>query len=122
MALDTALAGVYDRLLDLGRELADAGYNEAAYHALMAAVHCAESAGDVARLGHMAALLRDHRRRIDALEPPHKLSTASSHGGRSIFEMGAVTAEAAALRLENQKRVREIKQGRTVTGTSSGRP
>jgi hypothetical protein len=99
----------YDQLLDLARTLSAAGHYEATYHALMTALHCAEDAGDPARLAEVAGLFRNHQRAVDAIRPPHKLSTQAAHTGRSVFETGAVLAEAEIKRLESQHRLAELR-------------
>ena len=58
----------------------------------------------------MAGLLRGYQGDIDALAPPHKLSTRLSQSSRGIFAIGAVSAEAVAKRLENQKRIDQFRR------------
>ena len=101
----------YARFLELGQTLSAAGHYEAAYHAFMGAMHCAEDAGDAARLTEVARQLRQSKQTIDALDPPHRLSTRSSHGGRSIFETGATMAEAIIQRLTARERVEQLRHG-----------
>ncbi|SRR5581483_3728843 len=108
----TDLGRACDRFLELAREMAADGHYAVAYHALMAAVHSAEDAGDTARLAEVADLLRQHRQAIDALVPAHKLATQLTHGGRSIFEMGASMAETVIKRIENQQRMDELRHHR----------
>jgi hypothetical protein len=86
------------------------GHYGVAYHALMAALHCAEDAGDAARLAEVAGLLRQVKGVVDAIRPPHNLSTDAAHTGRSIFEMGAVEADAAIRRLECEDRIEELRR------------
>src|SRR5436309_8831405 len=99
MGPDAELDRAFDQLLGLSRGMAAAGHYEVAYHALMAAVHSAEDMGDTARLGAVAELLRGYQGDIDALDPPHRLSTRSAHGSRGLFTMGASSAEAVVKRL-----------------------
>jgi hypothetical protein len=112
MEPDTDVKRAFGRFVELAGGMAAGGHYEATYHALMAAVHCAEDAGDTARLTEVARLLRQHKHAIDTLVPPHKLATLSTQGGRSIFEMGAVMAETVIKRLENQQRIDELRHGR----------
>jgi hypothetical protein len=91
-----AAATAYGQFLDLGAAMAAAGHYEAAYHALMAGLHCAEDAGDAGRLVEVADRLRQGGRDVDAIHPPHKLSAERSHSGTSLFEIGALHAYAAA--------------------------
>jgi len=78
---DTAVARtLYERLLSLSQEAHRAGLHEVAYHALSAAMHAAESAGDA---GAVAAVAPEARRQIDWIDghaPSHRLSPASAKG------------------------------------------
>jgi hypothetical protein len=113
----------YGQLLRLGRDLAAAGNFEAAYHALMSAVHCAEDAADSARLAEMAGVLQDIKEVIDAIRPPHKLSTQAARMGRCIFDIGAAMADGEIKRLKCQKQIAELRRADAAvgTGTSSKR-
>src|SRR5262245_11933659 len=111
MRTDTDLGRAYSQLLDLARSLSAAGHHEATYHSLMAALHCAEDAEDRARLSEVVKLFREQGQVVDDVVPPHKLSTRSAHGTRSIFEMGACMGEAVIKRLENQRRMDELRSG-----------
>jgi len=99
----------YDTLLDLARNQSTARHYEVAYHILMAALHCAEDAADAARLREVARLFRQDRKAIDAIEPPHRLSTQSAHTRQSIFEAGAITAEAEIKRLESEHLLADLR-------------
>src|SRR5438094_323903 len=101
----------YGQFLALNAALATAGHYEAAYHALMAALHCAEDAEHAARLAEVAALARSQQAGVDALSPPHRLSAHRAHGTRGVFEVAAVTSEAVAKRLENKRRIDELRRG-----------
>jgi len=105
-----ALNDAYGELIALARSLSAGGHYEATYHALMAALHCAEEAEDSARLVEVGKLFAEHKQVVDALQPPHRLSTRSSHGARSVFEMGVSMADAVIKRLENQHRIEEMRQ------------
>jgi hypothetical protein len=91
----------YDVLLAMDREtLADAQY-ELAYHALAGALHCAEAAGDAERVEHIRALAEEHRWRVDAEEPPHRILSAAAalRGYQSLFETLAGQSAAVLARL-----------------------
>jgi hypothetical protein len=123
MQADADLRLTYAHFLDLSRRVATGGHYAVAYHALMAALHCAEDAGDAARLAEVAGLLRQAKGVVDAIHPPHKLSTRAAHTGRSIFEMGAVEAEAAIRRLECEHRIEELRRmGVGTLGTGPSKP
>jgi hypothetical protein len=112
----------YDQLLELARNMSAAGHYEVTYHILMAALHCAEDAGDAARLHEVAQLCRQHRKTIDAIQPPHRLSTHSAHARQSIFEAGAIMAVAEIKRLESQHLLSDLRarMGRVNTPTGGG--
>jgi hypothetical protein len=116
MTATTDLDLAYTQLLDLSGRMADAGEYEVAYHALMAALHCAESAGNAGRLAEVARVCRGYKLTVDALVPPHRLATRQSSHGRSVFEMGAATAEVTAQRLENRERLDELRRGGRLPG------
>jgi hypothetical protein len=117
MNADNDIGQAFRQFLDLGRRMAAVGHFEVAYHSLMAAVHCAEDAEDRARLAEVAAELRRIKGVVDAIRPPHKLSTQAAHTGRSIFEMGTFSSEAAIQRLENQERMNELRTGGEAAGS-----
>jgi hypothetical protein len=100
----------YTRFLALGKVMAEDGHFEVAYHAFMAAVHCAEDVEDRIRLAEAADVLRRIKNQVDAISPPHKLSTRNSHAGRSIFEIGATSAEAAIKRLESHDFIERLRR------------
>lgn len=103
----------YGQFLAMGRAASTAGQYEVTDHAFMAALHCAEGAADTARIGEVARLCREQLQVIDTTAPAHRLSseTAKAHGHRSVFEMGAVMAEAGAKRVESQQRLAEHRRG-----------
>ena len=96
---DTAVARtLYERLLELSGEAHGAGLHEVAYHALSAAMHAAESAGNT---GAVAAVGREARKQInwiDAHAPAHRLSTKSSkrHDHPGVYAMLERQAEMIA--------------------------
>ena len=114
-----ALNDAYGELIALARSLSAGGHYEATYHALMAALHCAEETGDLAQLVGVGKLFSEHKQVVDALEPPHKLSTRSSHGARSVFEMGVCMTEAVIKRLENQHHIDEMRQSHREAARAS---
>jgi len=101
-------ATAYGQLLDAGASLAASGHYEAAFHALMAAMHCALDDGDAGRLGEVAGLLRRYGRDVDALRPPHKLSAWRCHTGRTVFEIGASQADSAAETVNSRRRAESL--------------
>jgi hypothetical protein len=102
----------YDVLLAIDREaLAESQY-ELAYHALAGALHCAEAARDEERVAHVAALVEEHRRRVDAEEPPHPISSAAAaaRGHRSLFETLAGQAASLLARLRSTAAIERATQ------------
>jgi hypothetical protein len=93
----------YQRSIATALDMEEAGHYGAAYHAATTALHCAEDAEDLDRLAEVAGILRQLRRSVDAIQPPHRLSTRRAHTGRSIFETGAAEAEAAIARIAAQR-------------------
>jgi hypothetical protein len=92
----------YEALLAIERGALAAGQYEIPYHALAAALHCAEAARDLAGAERVAALAEEHRRRIDAEEPPHRFGSraAAQRGHPGVFEQLVGQAPALLARLE----------------------
>jgi hypothetical protein len=97
----------YDALLAIDREALTGGHYEIAYHVLAAALHCAEAARDVEYAESVAALAEEHRRRVDAEQPPHRLggAAAATRGHHGLFELLAGQAAAVIARLHGAKAV-----------------
>ena len=97
------------RLCNCGRRQGAAGYVEVAYHSLLAAMHCAQSAADVDRLREVAKHFRDMLRALDERQPMHKLSSESSlgRGMPNIFESADRTAEITIPAVEAKQLVQE---------------
>jgi hypothetical protein len=111
---DFSLDKGYEQLLALNQAAFAGGHHEVAYHALMAALHCAEQARDLSRLADVSRRCREQLQAIDRIAPAHRLSSQSARaaGHRSVFEMGASTADAAALRLQAELRLAERRHRR----------
>jgi hydroxyethylthiazole kinase-like sugar kinase family protein len=103
------LSEVRDALLRLYGEARDIGEHQVAYHALAGALHAAESLRQPDVLDQVAALAREHRKRIDQDDPRHPLSSqsASIRGHQSIFEQLAITCAAVRVRLKAEDLVRK---------------
>ena len=89
-------------LLDLHDSLMDAGMAEAGYHALTAAMHCAESSGDREQLVVVMERAELRQRQLDGKNPPHRLSSkqAESRAHTPVFASLALTANAVLVRLK----------------------
>jgi hypothetical protein len=101
MSAGTQIERTYDECVGIGREMTQSGHHEVAYHAWMAALHCAEDAANHPWASELVGMFRDHQRFLDGHEPSHQLATRNSHMGRGIFEVGACTAEALVKRISN---------------------
>jgi hypothetical protein len=95
----------YDRCLAQSEAAFAAGHVEVCYHLLMAALHCAEDAGDVGRLAEVARLCRERVQSIDEHDPAHRWSSGSSvrRGTPNLFTSGAGTADATIKRLKAEE-------------------
>jgi hypothetical protein len=93
-----------DQLLRINRASYAEGHFGVAYHALCAALHCAEDLADL----EMAAAVQERAERqqaeLDLTEPPHPLSTvgASRRGTHPLFTSLGRTAHAACARIKGQ--------------------
>ena len=87
----------------------DAGEFDVAYHALCAALHAAERAGDATTCEVIGQRANECRDWLDLHEPGHRLSTqsAQSRGHESIFRQLAVMAESAGLRMQSDEHKRK---------------
>jgi hypothetical protein len=92
---EDGLAGWYDRLMAVNAEAFAAGNWEAAYHALMAALHCAADLRDAGRLAAVSDVARGQQAAIDAKAPGHALSSRSAgvRGHKSLLETAAFMAD-----------------------------
>ena len=124
MAEPYDLGTAYAHAMEFNAAAFAAGRYEVAYHFLMAAMHSAEDAHDPVRLTEVARRCREQLRAIDSGSPSHRLSSpsAQSHGHRSIFEMGAATAEAAIQRLDIQGRLAEHRREIETSGQGPAPP
>jgi hypothetical protein len=97
-------AGWFDRAMSVNREGFAAGHYEAAYHALMAALHFAEDLEDEGRLLRVAQVAGEQGRLLDSLPTPHRLSSrmAKARGHEGLFPMAMKQASVQA-RLAHMK-------------------
>ncbi|HKT61608.1 MAG TPA: hypothetical protein VJQ46_16245 [Gemmatimonadales bacterium] len=89
-------------LLDLHDGCMDAGLAEAGFHALTAAMHCAEATASHEQLRLVLQRAELRQRQIDAIQPPHRLSSTQA-GWRAhtpVFASLAITANAIMVRLK----------------------
>lgn len=88
MTFNNDLADSYEQLTAVSQKMLHSGHYEVAFHALQAALHCAEDLKDEQRLVTIeqeAKMQRDH---IDAKAPEHRMSTQAGvdRGGINLYE------------------------------------
>lgn len=88
----------FDRFMAINDEASAQSHYEAAYHALMGTLHCAEDLCDEARLRRVERVAGEQRDGIDSREPAHRRSSpqARSRGHQSVFALAAQQAGAQA--------------------------
>ena len=115
MPTDSVTVGLYDSLLAEHETARSAGLLEVSYHALAAALHCAEALDDELRVRHVQTLAERLRSGLDREHPQHRLATESAghRGQSSVFATLAVQAESIAIRLRAARvmtRSRSVRQ------------
>ena len=92
-------------LLGLNRRAADDGDYEVAYHLLMAALHLADHAKDLAALERIAQLANEEGQAVERVQPQHHLSRhqAQLRGQTALFDSLAAHIEAVRLRLQSEQ-------------------
>lgn len=95
-------ASLLDRLLELSREAAQIGEYEVAYHAIMAALHAAETARSLSGVERIIRLAEEQENAIEGQSPPHHLSSAQAQrrGTHSVYRSLPAHADAVRLRLK----------------------
>jgi hypothetical protein len=99
---DSFAVRAFRALLDLHDSLMEAGMVEAGYHALTAAMHCAETAANHEQLRLVLERAELRQRQVDALQPPHRLSSkqAEWRSHTPLFASLALTTNAVLVRLK----------------------
>jgi len=84
---EATLTELYEQLMTINRRAFAAGHYDAAYHVLMAALHCAQSLKDVESLGEVQRTAEEELAWIDKHRPEYEHSTRSAHqrGHTSIY-------------------------------------
>ncbi|MGI4789895.1 MAG: hypothetical protein ACRYFS_13710 [Janthinobacterium lividum] len=96
----------YETLLQVcGEAFADGSY-DTAYHALAAAMHCAQDLGDRERLEAVEALADEQMERIDLVAPNyhHSTQSAAGRGNQSLLSTLARQAHTQVVLLRYPKR------------------
>ena|SRR5690349_12538774 len=92
-----------EELLALNRRAAAGGDYEVAYHLLMAALHTADHAKDLAGLERIAQLAKEQGTAVERVRPAHHLSRhqAQLRGQTAVFESLLTHIDAVRLRLHS---------------------
>jgi hypothetical protein len=104
---------MFEQILELNARAAAEGNYEAAYHLLMAALHCAERGGDSAALERLATLATLQGAAVEAVTPVHHLSRthAEARGQTAIFDSYLAHVDAVRLRLESVRQRQKRRPG-----------
>ncbi len=92
-------AELFDLLLDASRKAVASAHYEAAYHALTAALHCAQDMKDAKRLDEVAKEARQQLQRVNAEARNNTMSTfaaAQRPSGVDLYDTLARTASTRA--------------------------
>ena len=106
-AEQTTARALFDRLLVVSREAHQQGLHEVAYHALTAALHAAQSGGDMPGVETIAEEAREQIEWIDGHAPAHRLSTESAkrHDHPGVYAMLGRQADMIARMLARESAV-----------------
>lgn len=90
-------------VLKLNAEAVARGQYEVAYHLLMAALHVADDAKDLAALERVAQLAKEQGAALERLQPSHHLSRrqAQLRGQTAVFDSLITHVDAVRLRLQS---------------------
>lgn len=113
-----------DELLALSLRAVALDFFETSYHALAAALHAAEGAGDAARIVALRSEAARQQAAVDARAPDHRLSAPSGkeRGHPGWFDALALLADAAAARLRGSAAVARAGAARRGAPTSDAGP
>jgi hypothetical protein len=84
------------------------GRYEVAYHTLMAALHVADSRGDLIALERITQAVREQEAIVEAVRPSHNLSSTHARLRKQtpLFESLRIHIDAVRLRLESAQKLR----------------
>ena len=86
---------------------AEAGRNyESAYHLLVAGLHDAENRSDMVGVDRVAEVASEQERRLEALDPPHHLSSAAARlrGAPALYRTLQLHVDAVRARIRTTGR------------------
>ena len=101
---EISLIGLYDDLMSVHRSAFGGTYYNVAYHALAAALHCADDAFDLERVTEVEQVASEQLAWIDLHAPAyeHSSQNAALRGHVSIYTMLSRQAHAKALMLQHR--------------------
>ena len=111
----TAVA-LYDAVIAAAASARQAGLYEVAFHALSAALHCAEAVGDLDRVRYVSQQATEIREWMSRNDPHHPLGTESARlrGQTDVFSTLIVHAQSVTTRLRAAKAVERARTQSTV--------
>lgn len=88
MTFNCDLTDSYEQLIAVSQKMLHSGHYEVAFHALQAALHCAEDLKDQQRLASVEQQAKTQRDFINATAPEHRMSTQASvnRGGTNLYD------------------------------------
>jgi hypothetical protein len=94
---------LFNTLVVLSGQAEASGNYETAYHLLMGALHDAEYRKDIAAIERVSDVARKQQERLEALDPPHQLSSrsAQSRGTPGVYQSFQMHANAVRARLSS---------------------
>jgi hypothetical protein len=115
----TSSSDLLDTLFHANEVAAAQGEFQVAYHTLMAALHVADARADMQALKRIAELAENQEAMIEAVQPPHILSSAKAknRGQTPVFESLRIHIDAVRVRHEGTaafNRARSIGGGRSA--------
>ncbi len=104
---------MYERLVSISTEAFTARAYETAYHALAAALHCAQDAGNEDQISGAGRFAQEQNAWIDANDSAHRLSTESARarGHESVYSSLGKQARTTIL-LVKSERLTKARKGR----------
>ena len=95
---------LFDLLVTASRDAFSKAYFESAYHSLAAALHCADSMHDEARILEVEALAEQQLGHLNSVAPGHRIATdaAAERGHPGVYAV--LLTHARSMVLRNQAR------------------
>jgi hypothetical protein len=96
---------MFEQIIALNARAAAQGDYEAAYHLLMAALHCADRAHDRQALEQLTQLTLAQGAEVEAIQPPHHLARkqAEARGQTAVYDSLITHIDAVRLRMESAR-------------------